>query len=227
MSMPSCKPRVWTCGDEADAVVVNLEAGVTAGRHNRATLSKDWGTPQKYVAAARAALGGVIHLDPCSNAWSIVGAQTSWRLPETDGLVATWNFPTIYVNPPYGADRDRGARIGDWLRKCAHAHVDFGAEVVALVPVAANTRHWKESVWARASAIGFLYDTRLKFLEFGRDTGKGAPMACAAVYWGAHTHRFATAFAPHGAVVPLAGIRLPDSADLTPALDEGATRTVA
>ena len=33
-------------------------------------------------------------------------------------------------------------------------------------------------------------DTRLKFLIKGKDEGKGAPMACAMVYWGKNYERF-------------------------------------
>lgn len=183
---------------------------MTAGRKNVDTLSKDWCTPPKYVDAVRQVFGGVIHLDPCSNKWSVVNAKTEWSFPKADGLRLAWNFPTVYVNPPYGADQERGTRISDWLRKCADAFSEHDAEVIALVPVAANTRHWKEYVWKRAASVCFLYDTRLRFLEYGRDGGKGAPMACAAVYWGIHQNRFADAFSPHGAVVDLSNVRIPD-----------------
>lgn len=182
---------------------------MTAGRNNADTLSKHWGTPHKFVAAVREVFGGTIHLDPCSNEWSVVNAEVEWSLPNDDGLHKTWSFPTIYVNPPYGADRERGTRISDWLKKCASAYNDLGAEVIALVPVAANTLHWKESVWAQASSVCFLYDTRVRFLENGREGGKGSPMANAAVYWGVYQERFADAFSPHGAVVNLADVRLP------------------
>jgi hypothetical protein len=183
---------------------------MTAGRTNADQLSKHWGTPHKYVEAVRKVFGGVIHLDPCSNEWSIVKAKTEWSLPGNDGLRKAWTFPTIYVNPPYGADRERGTRISDWLKKCAAAFHEQGAEVIALVPVAANTLHWKESVWARATSVCFLYDTRVKFLENGRDGGKGSPMANATVYWGTKPERFSEAFSPHGAVINLAGVKLPE-----------------
>ena len=182
---------------------------MTAGRQNADTLHKDWGTPHKYVAASREALGGAISLDPCSNRWSVVGAETNWSLPEVDGLAEPWCYPTIYVNPPYGSDGERGTKISHWLRKCAGAFDDFGSEVVALVPVAANTKHWKDSVWSKASSVCFLYDTRLRFLENGKDVGKGAPMACATVYWGKSPDRFAMAFFRHGAVVNLKDVRIP------------------
>ena len=65
-------------------------------------------------------------------------------LPEHNGLKANWNFKRIYVNPPYGLDRKRGTGIKDWLYRCAQAHKNFGSEVLALVPVASNTGHWKK-----------------------------------------------------------------------------------
>src|SRR5690606_20022213 len=99
--------------------------------------------------------------------------------------------------------------IIDWLSKCSSAHLDFGSEVIALVPIAANTKHWKLHVWPTAASICFLYDTRLRFLVQGRDDGKGAPMACAAVYWGSNKQRFAEVFCEHGAVVDLANVKLP------------------
>jgi hypothetical protein len=75
-----------------------------------------------------------------------------------------------------------------------------------LVPVATNTKHWKEYVWGVAIAVAFLFDTRLKFLEEGREGGKGAPMSCAMVYWGAQFERFEDVFLPLGAVVDLRGL---------------------
>ncbi len=177
---------------------------MTAGRTVN-SKSQHWGTPPHYVEAVRAVFGGEIDLDPCSNGQSVVGAKTEYRLPGKDGLKEPWDFRTIYVNPPYGADRERGTTIKHWIAKCLSAHTEHGAEVIALIPVATNTRHWKECVWGKASAICFLYDTRLRFLVDGKDQGKGAPMSCAAVYWGPRPDRFGDVFQPYGAVVT--GIR--------------------
>lgn len=167
------------------------------------SLSQEWGTPAKYVAAVREVFGGTIDLDPCSNEHSIVAAKTEYLLPENDGLRDSWNFKHIYVNPPYGLDRERGTGIKLWLARCAEAHQSFGAEVLALVPVATNTGHWKRHVWGRAQGIAFLYDTRLRFLVDGKDEGKGAPMSCAMIYWGRYFERFSDVFTPHGAVIDL------------------------
>ena len=165
--------------------------------------SVNWCTPPKYVEAVRKVFGGRIRLDPCSNEWSIVNAETEFRLPEQDGLRESWDYPTIYVNPPYGSDRERGTSIKHWLYKCAYAHKHYGSEVLALVPVATNTSHWKEYVWGRATAVCFLYDTRLRFLVEGKDEGKGAPMSCAMIYWNKNTDRFMEVFNEFGAVVDL------------------------
>lgn len=173
---------------------------MTAGRTVN-TLSQDWGTPPKYVDAVKLFFNGTIDLDPCSNRFSIVRARTEYLLPFQDGLKESWNFPTIYVNPPYGADRESGTTIKDWLFRCADAHKKYNSEVLALVPVASNTKHWKKFVWGCASGICFLYDTRLRFLIQGQDSGKGAPMACAMIYWGKEYGKFYKVFIQYGATV--------------------------
>jgi hypothetical protein len=179
---------------------------MSAGRSVN-SQSQSWGTPLKYVKAIKNFFGGSIALDPCSNECSIVHAETEFLLPQNDGLREDWNYPTIYMNPPYGADRERGTTIKNWLAKCALAHQKYGSEILALVPVATNTGHWKQSVFGQARAVCFLYDTRLKFLENGSGAGKGAPMACAMIYWGMDYDKFYDAFIEYGAVVDLSGLQ--------------------
>ncbi len=171
------------------------------------TLSQSWCTPAKYVNAVRKFFDGQIDLDPCSNSNSIVHATTEFSLPQHDGLKEDWNYPNIYVNPPYGADRERGTTIKNWLVKCCHAHQQFGSEVVALVPVATNTSHWKQCVFGMASAICFLYDTRLRFLIDGTEEHKGAPMACCMIYWGNNIPKFTQTFMEYGAVVNISSLQ--------------------
>jgi len=178
---------------------------MSAGR-NVNSQSQSWGTPLKYVKAIITFFGGSISLDPCSNEYSIVNAETEFMLPHNDGLREEWNYPTIYINPPYGADREKGTTIKNWLAKCALSHKKYNSEILALVPVATNTGHWKQSVFGRARAICFLYDTRLKFLENGSDVGKGAPMACAMIYWGQDFDRFFEVFIEYGAVVDISNL---------------------
>lgn len=175
---------------------------MTAGRTLN-TLSQEWGTPEKYVKAVHDFFDGHIALDPCSNKYSIVNANTEYRLPKHNGLVESWNFPTIYINPPYGIDKERGTSIKNWLCRCAIAHKEYQSEILALVPVATNTGHWKKYVFGKASGVCFLYDTRLKFLVNGQNGGKGAPMSCAMIYWGKKFEKFFNVFYKFGAVVDL------------------------
>lgn len=175
---------------------------MSAGRKIN-TQSQSWGTPEKYVNAVREVFGGRIHLDPCSNEYSIVNAEVEYRLPKSDGLKESWNYTTIYVNPPYGIDKIRKTSIKNWLAKCAFAHQEYNSEILALIPIAPNTSHWKKYVFTKAKAICFLYDTRLRFLENGKDSGKGAPMACAMIYWGNNYSKFFNVFINYGAVVDI------------------------
>ena len=175
---------------------------MSAGRQVN-TLTQEWCTPTKYVNAVKRFFGGVINLDPCSNINSIVNAENEYMLPEKDGLMESWDFPKIYVNPPYGADRKRGTTIKNWIRKCCIANKTYNSEVVALVPVATNTSHWKEYVFGQADAICFLYDTRLHFLINGSEENKGAPMACSIIYWGDNIDSFYKIFMEYGAVIDI------------------------
>lgn len=179
---------------------------MTAGRHVN-TLSQSWGTPPKYVNAIKQFWNGHIGLDPCSNEYSVVHADIEYLLPKNDGLKEEWKSKTIYVNPPYGSDRERGTTIKDWLAKCVNSHKKYGADIIALVPVAPNTGHWKKFVFGQANAICFLYDTRLRFLENGQDVGKGAPMACCLIYWGTDIERFMEHFLEYGATVDISSLQ--------------------
>jgi hypothetical protein len=163
------------------------------------------------VDSVRKVFGGSIALDPCSNEHSLVGAEKEYLLPDHDGLVESWDFPTIYVNPPYGSDLERGTRIAHWFARIGDAARN-GSEIIALVPVATNTGHWKNHVYPVATAICFIYEPRLRFFINGVEDRKGAPMSCAVIYYGDQFETFASEFARHGAVIPLRDAVLPPSA---------------
>ena len=178
---------------------------MSAGRSVN-SQTQHWCTPVKYVEAIREMFDGNIELDPCSNKNSIVNAGIEYMLPKDDGIGKEWNFKTIYINPPYGADRTRGTTIKDWLKKCVETQRKYNSEILALVPVATNTTHWKQYVFGEASAICFLYDTRLKFIINGSTDNKGAPMACSMIYWGMNISKFKTVFSKYGAVVTISDL---------------------
>jgi len=180
---------------------------VTAGRQ-ALSENKGWCTPPNIVASVKQVFGGEIDLDPCSNEFSLVGAHVAYQLPVHDGLVESWDFPRIYVNPPYGSDKARGTRIGHWFARIGEA-ARRGSEVIALVPVATNTGHWKKNVYPVAAAVCFLYEPRVRFYIGGIEDPKGAPMSCAVIYYGTRYDAFAQEFREHGAVIPLANAVLP------------------
>lgn len=180
---------------------IQIKAQTDFAGRSAHSQSQSWCTPPKYVNAILEMFDGVISLDPCSNQYSITNAETSYMLPLHDGLKETWNFEKIYVNPPYGADYEKGTSIKDWISKCYHANVTYNAEVLALIPVATNTTHWKKYIFGKAKAICFLFDTRLKFLINGNINNKGAPMACAMIYWGQNYEKFKNVFSKFGAVI--------------------------
>lgn len=180
---------------------------MTAGRQSVSTV-KDWCTPPSIIRSVKETFGGSIGLDPCSNEFSMVGAMKEYSLPFSDGLRDPWDAKTIYVNPPYGSDRGRGTRIIDWFERIVDANRN-GSEVIALVPVATNTKHWKEHVFPVASGICFLAQPRLRFYTGGEENRKGAPMACAIIYYGQDWNVFAEAFREHGAVLPLNEVKMP------------------
>ena len=88
------------------------------------------------------------------------------------------------------------------MKKCYYEHNRGKRNIIALIPVATNTKHWKEFVF-KADVICFLSDTRLKFRVNGSEDNKGASMACAMVYWGNQPERFKQIFDEYGYCVRL------------------------
>jgi hypothetical protein len=160
---------------------------MSAGRKVK-TKSVHWCTPSKYVLPITEFFGD-IELDPCSNKDSIVNATI--ELTE-GGIEYDWSSAkTVFVNPPYG--RNGTTSIYDWLKKCYLSKT----EVIALIPVATNTKHWKDFVF-KSSVICFLNDTRLKFLIDGNTNNKGASMSCCLVYFGKRENDFIKKFSQYG-----------------------------
>jgi len=131
---------------------------------------------------------GPIELDPCSNEWSSVPANTRFSGPAhgcVDGLTVSWIAcgGLVYVNPPYG----RG-HLRQWAQKCV-AEAVGGVEIVALVPCSPDTAWW-QSCLPTVRAIAYLR-SRVSFE--GGEHGSGS-FASALLYWGDRPHLFLHAF---------------------------------
>lgn len=179
---------------------------MTAGRES-VSKQKNWCTPEPLVSMIHQFFNNKIDLDPCSNQYSLIKAKTKFILPKNDGLKNNWSFKKIFVNPPYGNDKERKTSIKDWFKKCYQAFNNYNSEIIALVPVATNTSHWKEFVYGEATSICFLYDTRLKFNINGKLDTKGAPMSCCLIYWGTNFKKFDLLFTKIGAVINLSNLK--------------------
>lgn len=170
---------------------------MSAGRKNNST-TKHWNTPPKIIAAANK-LFRHIDLDPCSNGHSIVGAKTEYILPTNDGLKDDW-FGNVFCNPPYGRNPQDKTSLLNWVNKAAETFSRRNNEILLLIPVATNTRHFYK-IWETSAAICFLKDSRLKFWMDDKEDPKGAPMACCVVYWGLKREGFKDVFGELGKVV--------------------------
>jgi hypothetical protein len=124
-------------------------------------------------------------------------SKVKYILP-IDGLKESWNYKTIYVNPPYGRDPDKKTSIKDWLEKGCSAYEKYNSEILYLIPVATNTRHFKDIIFKKGKGICFLEDTRLRFYNKGVEDKKGAPMSCCMVYFGNDYDRFESVFRKYG-----------------------------
>lgn len=157
----------------------------------RALLSSermDWNTPQEVIDMI--APLGVIALDPCSNAGSIVPALRSASLERgEDGLAINWQFLScgigiVYVNPPYGDELPR------WIERCG-AEAANGAEIVALVPARPDTQ-WTAHALETGAVVAMIRG-RLTFLS----GGTSAPFPSALLYWGDRRELFRDVLAEH------------------------------
>ncbi len=167
---------------------------MTAGRKNTNT-KKDWNTPPKYTDLVHEFFDNDLELDPCSNENSTVIAKTTYT-EKDDGMAKSWYKSSIFVNPPYG--KGNKYNMYDWLKKGKEASEDVLSDVLYLIPVATNTKHFKELVFKTEGGICFLEDTRLKFWADGQEMAKGAPMACCFVYFGNNYDKFLKHFENFG-----------------------------
>lgn len=172
---------------------------MSAGRKNNSD-KKDWNTPPKYVEPIREFFGGKIDFDPCSNEHSLVDASVNVVYPFQDGLKEDWNYKKIFVNPPYG--RSDGTSLYSWFSKAVQEY-NHEKEIIFLVPVATNTKHFKDIIFTQFTSVCFLADTRLRFYNEGIEDKKGAPMACCLCYIGNRFNEFEAEFSKFGKVMKI------------------------
>lgn len=108
-------------------------------------------TPE-YVLGPIKKLLGRIGLDPCTEPDNPTGATRFYCLPQ-DGCRLSWEAPSVFCNPPYGAAKDR------WVSRC----IDEGKfrKVVLLIPSHTETRVFQQALSSCQSVL--FVRARLRF----------------------------------------------------------------
>jgi len=155
------------------------------------STSSEWYTPEGYIAAARAVMGG-IDCDPASHdlaqAW--IRASTYYTA-ETDGLAHDWNG-RVWLNPPWG--RLTGDFIAKLSGEMAAGHV---CEAIVLVNAHATDTHWFQPLW---DGLLCFTNHRINY-ESPSAGGNGSTHGSVFVYFGPHRQRFINAFGVWGTIV--------------------------
>lgn len=164
----------------------------------KSSVRQTFNTPEDVLRVIRRF--DAIGLDPCSNAASIVGAATEWRLErDGDSLTKDWTGRgLVFCNPPYSR------WLKKWMAKCSMS----GAEVISLTPARTDTTAW-HSFASTAEAICF-WRGRMTFLH----ATSCAPFPSALCYWpgasGSRVDRFEEIFREVGIVMRRGAARQPE-----------------
>lgn len=152
----------------------------------------EWYTPQSYIDAARAVMGG-IDLDPASSAIANKTVQAAtFHTAETNGLEKPWNG-RIWLNPPYAQPL-----VAQFINKLADELADGHTEQAIVLTNNATETRWWQTLTEDANAICFLHG-RVKFLDPAGQPG--APLqGQTIVYHGTHTDRFQDEYGDMGVV---------------------------
>ena len=196
----------------ATALAVSSECGGDAGNageaegeeprndgsgkwHPARPSSNEWYSPAWIVDPARAALGGMIGLDPasCAQANETIRAARYFTADD-DGLAHPWTG-RVWLNPPYS-----GGDLIEWCRKLV-AEVESGSvvEAVVLLPSHVETRAL-QIILARCDAVCFP-SRRIQF-ERPDLPAMHPPAGSAVAYFGPNPERFRSAYADRGEVLP-------------------------
>lgn len=154
-------------------------------------LSDNYNSPPEVVNAVREYYGGLIPLDPCSNAYSTVGARANWKEDSGVGMFNPWNLGGTYAFPPTGPE---------WIVYATQQWLEFKQDIILLTPAATDTSVWEHCIFPHATSVCFLFG-RQKFWDKGQPLKHKSNQAYVLVYFGNAPTYFKTVFQHLGAVV--------------------------
>lgn len=159
-------------------------------------MSNEWYTPARYIAAARAVMGG-IDLDPasCTFANRVVQA-TRFYTKEDNGLTRPWRG-RVWLNPPYGKTQRGQASNLEYFTRSLVEQYGCGnvTEAILLIPVNTATR-WFEALWRFPICFPRF---RVRFYN-EQGPSDGASFGTCFVYLGPQEQRFLEVFQSFGHV---------------------------
>ena len=155
--------------------------------------SDEWYTPQEYIEAAKAVMGG-IDLDPASSELAQTVVKADVYLTRFDnGLGQTrWLHQRIWLNPPY-------SNPGPWIEKLVREHQagPFCTEAIVLVNNATETS-WFQMLLERFPVC--LPARRIAFWRHDH-ANVGARQGQALFYLGPNAARFQEVFSQFGPIL--------------------------
>ena len=160
----------------------------------------EWYTPEEYIRAARAVMGG-IDLDPASTseANEVIGAARFFT-DKKDGLKQKWSG-RVWMNPPYAS-----GLVERFAQKLVRAVQDGDiTEACVLVNNATETR-WFQHMLTEAEAVCFPAGR----VKFWHPRKVAVPLQGQAVlYFGPNEEKFAESFVHFGVVCRVFGFGQP------------------
>lgn len=139
-------------------------------------MDKDeWGTPEDFFEELDKEFD--FNLDPCANLKRKLKPDKILSLPKSiDGLQASWEGMSVYVNPPYS-----GNSIEKWIRKC-YEERQRAKFIVLLIPVTrTGTKYFHECVIPHAE-IRFIKG-RIKFVPLAGQKTSSNPLYSMLCIW--------------------------------------------
>jgi hypothetical protein len=152
----------------------------------------EWYTQARYIESARRVLGGVIDLDPASNATAneIVRARRFFT-QEDDGLSQDWSASSLFMNPPFGE------LAGRFIAKL----VDEIAAGRAKAAIALVSAHATDTTWFQPLWDGLLCFTIGRNVYYSTDRESTPTFGSVFAYFGPHEDGFHREFQQYGPVV--------------------------
>ena len=158
---------------------------------------ESWYTPANYIAAARAAMGG-IGLDPASSekAQDVVKAEVYYTEAD-DGLTQDWRAESLFINPPFASKK-----INPFADKLADAYQRGRIKRAVWLARNATETRWFQQLAAMSAAI-FFPQHRITYWRNDDDGGVvhgGGMTGDVVIYLGDDAPRFRAVFAEIGGV---------------------------